>query len=169
MVVGRLVDGACTFGLQQRRQQRRDAPPRRDAPRYPADAIGLPRNRCPATRRLETTPPVPSTDRSYTLSFAPFSPRSFFTSSFSFSSFRLRVRRLSLSFRFLGGAAISINRCILLYYVYWLLSFDYISEIALFIFLLLFFFLRILLNFDRLRVIFFFPALKCNARKLLKQ
>lgn len=58
MVVGRLVDGACTFGLQQRRQQRRDAPPRRDAPRYPADAIGLPRNRCPATRRLETTPPT---------------------------------------------------------------------------------------------------------------
>lgn len=75
------------------------------------------------------------------------------------------MRRLSLSFRFLGGAAISINRCILLYYVYWLLSFDYISEIALFIFLLLFFFLRILLNFDRLRVIFFFSSSRSQMQR----
>lgn len=50
-------EGRCGFRVQQ---QRRDAPPRRDAPRYPADAIGLARNRCPATRRLETTPRCPT-------------------------------------------------------------------------------------------------------------
>lgn len=54
----RLCRSTRTFGYTA--APRRAPTARRDAPRYPADAIGLARNRCPATRRLETTPSLPT-------------------------------------------------------------------------------------------------------------
>lgn len=177
MVVGRPVDGETeriAFGYNgERQQQRRDAPPRRDAPRYPADAIGLARNRCPATRRLETTPRCPTCAINGALlySHALSSPSSLpppstlrgdqCLSPSHPSGYVCRLRLFPSVFRFLGGAAFSRS----IYSFFCMLSFllfRYISEIILFFqWNFSFSFPRLLASFDpfKFRILSYYPVL----------
>lgn len=115
----RLCRSTRTFGYTA--APRRAPTARRDAPRYPADAIGLARNRCPATRRLETTPSLPTCVPSSAAILA----LSFFLSCylFTFLLYIIRILRAACFCSFLCSFAFLV-RSVVFFFLFFCLRYS---------------------------------------------